>query len=125
MYRLFYTRVVKQSPVPVAQIKAELFRAMAHPLRVRALELLVQSERSVGELAAALEVDLSHLSQQLAVLRRAGVVATRRDGNTIYYSVPNGGIATLLSTARELIVASLQSSSSLLASIGNPVEPTR
>ena len=116
---------MKQSPAPVAQIKAELFRAMAHPLRVRALELLVQSERSVGELATALEVDLSHLSQQLAVLRRAGVVATRRDGNTIYYSVPNGGIAALLTTARELIVASLQSSSSLLASIENPVEPTR
>lgn len=106
------------STPPIAQIKAELFRALAHPVRVRALELLVESERSVGDLAAALEVDLSHLSQQLAVLRRANVVATRREGNTIHYSVPNPGIAALLSTARELIVESLQTSSSLLASIG-------
>src|SRR5690554_6916706 len=106
-----------QSPPPVAQIKAELFRALSHPLRVRALELLVQEERSVGELAAALEIDISHLSQQLAVLRRADVVTTRREGNTIYYSVPNPGIPALLKSARELIVSSLQNSRSLLASL--------
>lgn len=108
---------MNQSSLPVAQIKAELFRALAHPVRVRALELLVQGERSVGELAAELDIDLSHLSQQLAVLRRAEVVATRREGNTIFYSVPNPGIPALLKTARELIVASLQNSSSLLASL--------
>src|SRR5690554_917953 len=107
-----------QSPPPIAQIKAELFRALAHPVRVRALELLVQQERSVGELASALDVDLPHLSQQLAVLRRADVVETRRSGNTIYYSVPNPGIPALLTTARQLIVSSLQNSSSLLASLG-------
>lgn len=107
-----------QSPLPVAQIKAELFKALAHPLRVRALEVLVRGERSVGDLASTLEVDLSHLSQQLAVLRRAEVVQTRREGNTIYYSVPNAGIAALLTTAREFIVSSLQNSSSLLASLG-------
>src|SRR5690606_20835784 len=107
-----------QSPLPVAQIKAELFKALAHPLRVRALELLVMGERSVGDLASALDVDLSHLSQQLAVLRRAEVVETRREGNTIFYSVPNPGIAALLTTARQLIVSSLQNSSSLLASLG-------
>jgi len=107
-----------QSPPPIAQIKAELFRALAHPLRVRALELLVKGERSVGDLASALDVDLSHLSQQLAVLRRADVVETRREGNTIFYSVPNPGIAALLTTARQLIVSSLQNSSSLLASLG-------
>ncbi|MHA6668677.1 ArsR/SmtB family transcription factor [Homoserinimonas sp. A447] len=106
-----------ESSLPIAQVKAELFRALAHPVRVRALELLVQAERSVGELAAALDVDLSHLSQQLAVLRRSDVVVTRRDGNTIYYSVQNPGIAALLATARELIVASLQTSSSLLAAL--------
>jgi DNA-binding transcriptional ArsR family regulator len=109
---------MKHSPLPVAQIKAELFRALAHPVRVRALELLVQEERSVGELATALDVDLSHLSQQLAVLRRADVVVTRRDGNTIYYSVQNPAVQALLKTAREMVVASLQNSSSLLASLG-------
>ena len=113
---------MNQSSLPVAQIKAELFRALAHPVRVRALELLVQEERSVGELAAELDIDLSNLSQQLAVLRRAEIVATRREGNTIYYSVPNPGIPALLKTARELIVASLQNSSSLLASLEDRTE---
>jgi DNA-binding transcriptional ArsR family regulator len=111
---------MNQSSPPVAQIKAELFRALAHPVRVRALEQLVQGERSVGELAAELDIDLSYLSQQLAVLRRADVVATRRVGNAIYYSVPNPGIPALLKTARELIVASLQNSSSLLADLEGP-----
>lgn len=106
----------KSSP-PIAQIKAELFRALGHPLRIRALELLVQSERSVTDLATELEVDVSQLSQQLAVLRRADVVATRRDGNTIYYSLANPQIAQLIATARELIVASLQTSSTLLATL--------
>lgn len=116
---------MEQSPPPIAQIKAELFRALAHPLRVRALELLVQKERSVGDLAAALEIDISHLSQQLAVLRRAEVVATRREGNTIFYSVPNPGITALLKTARDLIVTSLQNSRSLLASLETGEESTR
>jgi ArsR family transcriptional regulator len=109
---------VNHSPVPVAQIKAELFRALAHPLRVRALEVLVESERSVSELAAQLEVDVSHLSQQLAVLRRADIVTTRREGNTINYSVADPGIGVLLATAREMIIASLQSSSRLLSELG-------
>lgn len=117
--------MMEQSPPPIAQIKAELFRALAHPLRVRALELLVQEEKSVGELASALEIDISHLSQQLAVLRRAEVVATRRDGNTIYYSVPNPGIPALLKTARDLIVTSLENSRSLLASLELGEESTR
>ena len=103
-----------QSPPPIAQIKAALFRALAHPLRVRALEHLVLAESSVGDLALALEVEVAHLSQQLAVLRRADVVATRRERNTIFYSVTNPGVALLLTTARELVVASLQTSSSLL-----------
>ena len=115
---------MRHSTPPIAQIKAELFRALAHPVRVRALELLVQDERSVGELATALDVDLSHLSQQLAVLRRADVVATRRDGNTIYYSVQNPAVQALLETAREMVVASLQNSSSLLASLGAGDEST-
>jgi ArsR family transcriptional regulator len=59
------------------------------------------------------------------VLRRANVVTTRRDGNTIHYSVQNPGIAALLGTARELIVASLQTSSSLLAALEADEEPAQ
>ncbi len=116
---------MNHSPLPVAQIKAELFRALSHPLRVRALEVLARSEKSVSELAAELDVDVSHLSQQLAVLRRADIVATRREGNTINYSVANSGIGVLLATARELIIASLQSSSRLLSELDTDETPAQ
>ena len=103
--------------LPVAQLKAELFKTLAHPVRVRALEQLIQGERSVGELAERIETEISHLSQQLAVLRRAGVVDTRRAGNTVYYSVRDPRISQLFAIARQMLVSNLQDSQSLLASL--------
>jgi DNA-binding transcriptional ArsR family regulator len=103
--------------LPVAALKAELFKALAHPVRVRALEQLVQGERSVGDLADSIDAELTQLSQQLAVLRRAGVVVTRRDGNTIYYSVRDPRMAELLTVARRLLLANLQDTTQLLATL--------
>jgi ArsR family transcriptional regulator len=113
--------------LPVAALKAELFRALAHPVRVRALERLVDpalesrelsaGELSVGELAEQLGLEVAQVSQQLAVLRRANVVVTRRDGNTIYYSVRDPRISQLLAVARQLLLANLQDSQTLLASL--------
>lgn len=113
--------------LPVAALKAELFKALAHPVRVRALERLVDQgpearkegtrELSVGELADLLGLEVTQVSQQLAVLRRANVVTTRRDGNTIFYSVRDPRMSQLLAVARQLLLASLQDSQSLLASL--------
>ncbi|HMM83238.1 MAG TPA: metalloregulator ArsR/SmtB family transcription factor [Terrimesophilobacter sp.] len=103
--------------LPVAQLKSELFKALAHPIRVRALERLVAGEESVGELADQLGVEVTQLSQQLAVLRRASVVSTRRDGNTIYYSVRDPRMAKLLVVARGLVVSNLEDSRSILVSL--------
>lgn len=103
--------------LPLAALKAELFKALAHPMRIRALEKLVQSEYSVGELAEQLQLELTQLSQQLGVLRRAGVVTTRRDGNTIYYSVRDPHIEQLLSVTREMLMSNLQESQALLAGL--------
>lgn len=110
------------SEFPIAGLKADLFKALAHPLRVRALEKLTDPEHaghsvSVGELAVLLGVDIAQVSQQLAVLRRAGVVTTRRDGNTIYYTVRDPRMSDLLAVARQLLLASLQDSQSLLTSL--------
>lgn len=105
------------SEIPVAQVKAELFRAIGHPARIRVLEMLAGGERSVGDLAAAVDLEMSHLSQQLAVLRRAGVVVTRRDGNTIYYSLRDERMSRLLALTREIIVGNLRESRSMLESI--------
>lgn len=113
--------------LPLAALKADLFKALAHPVRVRALERLVEPapddhagsvrELSVGELAELLELEATQVSQQLAVLRRANVVTTRRDGNTIFYSVRDPRVSQLLAVARQLLLASLQDSQILLASL--------
>jgi DNA-binding transcriptional ArsR family regulator len=105
------------SELPVAQVKAELFKALAHPARIRALEVLSGGERSVGDLAAIVDLELSHLSQQLGVLRRAGVVVTRRAGNTVYYSLKDERMSELLLLARKMIVSTLQDSRAILDSI--------
>lgn len=102
------------SELPVAQLKAELFKALAHSLRVRALEQLVHGERSVGALAEELQVELTQLSQQLGVLRRAGVVVTRREGTSIVYALRDPLIADVLATARRMLVENLRDSRALL-----------
>ena len=100
--------------VPAAQLKADLFKSLGHPLRVQVLEQLVEGERSVGSLAEALGSELSNLSQQLGVLRRAGVVVTRRDGNSIYYALRDEGAIELLAAAKRMLLSTLTDSHALL-----------
>ena len=97
-----------------AVLTAGLFKAVAHPVRVRVLEVLADGERPVGELAEGLGVELSHLSQQLAVLRRAGVVSTRRVGSVVFYRLRDPRMTQLLFVARQLLVASLQDTREVL-----------
>jgi ArsR family transcriptional regulator len=102
---------------PIYEIKAALFKALAHPARVRVLELLVDGERAVSELLADTRLEASHLSQQLAVLRRAGVVTTRREGNAVYYELADPSVAELLTAARAFLVTSLSHTKDLLADL--------
>lgn len=97
-----------------AAAKAELFKALAHPMRIRVLELLVDGERPVGELAEDLGAEMSHLSQQLAVLRRAQVVTARRVGSTVLYSLRDPRTSQLLAVARQLLVDNLRETQALL-----------
>lgn len=103
---------------PVFEIKAELFKALAHPTRIRALEVLVAGERSVSDLATEVGVGLSPLSQQLAVLRRAGLVATRKEGTTVYYAIKHPLLADLLAVARHLLIADLEETRAVLEELG-------
>ena len=102
---------------PVAEAKAELFKALAHPARVRVLELLVEGERTVGELAEATGLELSHLSQQVGVLRRAGVVDSRRVRNNVICTLRDPQTAQLLAVARSLLRGNLRSDQELLAAL--------
>jgi DNA-binding transcriptional ArsR family regulator len=82
--------------------KAAFFRALAHPVRIRILELLVTGERSVQELQEALGLDQPVVSQQLAVLRSTNIVAGRKEGVSVRYSVRDPLIADLLKIARRI-----------------------
>ncbi|MDI2099719.1 ArsR/SmtB family transcription factor [Ruicaihuangia caeni] len=109
--------MVEHSALPVAEVKAELFKSLAHPARIRVLELLSHEERSAGELADALGAEPSHLSQHLRVLRKAGVVSTRREGTTIVYSLRDPRMEQILTIARAMIVANLRHDQALLTSL--------
>src|SRR6266567_5634593 len=85
---------------PISEIKAELFRSLAHPARIRILEVLADGERSVGELQPLVGIELSHLSQQLAVLRRARLVVSRKEGSSVFYALRDDLVAELLRVAK-------------------------
>jgi DNA-binding transcriptional ArsR family regulator len=99
---------------PLYQLKAEFFKTLGHPARIRLLELLVQGDRSVGELQREVGLELSHLSQQLAVLRRAGVLVTRKRGNSVIYSMASPDMAELLAVARKVLTGLLNDQVDLL-----------
>ena len=88
---------------PLHQAKAELFRTLGHPVRVRVLELLQERPRAVHELLAEIDVEPSNLSQQLAVLRRAGIVASTREGSTVVYTLGNVRRRGRMSAARRIL----------------------
>jgi ArsR family transcriptional regulator len=109
----------------IAIAKADMFRALAHPTRVRVLEVLVDGEQSVGALADMLNLDLPPLSQQLGVLRNAHIVTTRREGSMVFYRVTDPRMSQLLVTAKQLLVTELRSGRQLLDSLeANLVGPS-
>ena len=109
--------MVSGRSVPLSEVKAELFKALAHPARIRALELLTQSEYSVGELQPLVGIESSHLSQQLGVLRRAGLVTTRKDGSSVIYAIRDPLVAELLAVAKRFLLNSLADTRDLLADL--------
>jgi ArsR family transcriptional regulator len=98
-------------------VKAEFFKTLAHPARIRVLELLRDGDRSVGEMIPEVGLEASHLSQQLAVLRRANVVHSRKEGATVIYSVSDPRIFQLLELAKSILTTSLVETQALLAEL--------
>ncbi len=94
--------------------KAEFFRALAHPIRIRILETLAGGERSVQQLQDALNVDQPIASQQLAVLRAKNIVVARKEGTSVRYSLRDPLLADLLEVARRIFNNQLIGSRSLL-----------
>jgi DNA-binding transcriptional ArsR family regulator len=92
-------------PGSLQNFKAELFKALAHPARIRILELLREGEKSVTELQLALSAEGSTVSQQLAILRMKNLVDTRKEGNVTFYRLRDRRVTKLLEVARQIFEA--------------------
>ncbi|WP_099042335.1 ArsR/SmtB family transcription factor [Mycobacterium neglectum] len=98
-------RVPDSPELPLYEIKANLFKALAHPARIRVLEILSanDSATSVGEILAETDLEPTLLSQHLAVLKRHRVVKAQRVGNAVYYELAHPKISELLVIARAFL----------------------
>jgi ArsR family transcriptional regulator len=96
-------------------LKAEFFRALAHPARIRLLEVLSdRGEQSVQALQARLDLDQPIVSQQLAKLRASGIVVCRKAGTTVHYALANPLIGDLLAVAKAILSHRLTNHRTLL-----------
>ncbi|SFG69705.1 ArsR/SmtB family transcription factor [Streptomyces mirabilis] len=111
--------------VPLYQAKAEFFRMLGHPVRIRVLELLQDGPLPVRDLLAAIEVEPASLSQQLAVLRRSGIVTSQREGSTVIYALASGDVADLMRAARRILTEMLAGKNELLAELQEAQVPAR
>ena len=99
---------LNQSQRPLYEVKANLFKGLAHPVRIRLLELLSDSpELPVSALQAETELEASHLSQHLSVLRRHHLVVSERRGSHVFYRLADPRIRELLAVARALLLTML------------------
>lgn len=105
--------------------KAEFFKALAHPLRIKILDALREGEIGVNELCARLRVEQSTLSQQLAVLRSRNMVVGRKDGLNVYYSVRDTTVFKLLDVAKQIFNNHLIGIQDMLAELKVPAGARR
>jgi ArsR family transcriptional regulator len=92
---------------PVYAAKADLFRSLGHPVRIRILELLVDGEKPVSDLLGEIGIEPSALSQHLAVVKRIGLVESSRKGNGVTYQVTDSSVEQFLVAARTVLASTL------------------
>ena len=112
-------------PRPVYELKADLFKTLGHPVRIRVLEVLRDGASSVATIAQAVGVSGSTLSQHLTTLRRSEVVASHREGSTVIYTVTDPRVFELLEVGRAILTSTLEHNREMLTELRqlNPDEP--
>ncbi len=105
------------------RFKADYLKAMAHPVRIRVLEVLRQGEVAVAELQGQMGADVANISQHLAVLRNAGIVTARKTGLNVLYSVRDPEVFTILDALREVFSQRLDAMQSVLAEADSAEAP--
>ena len=109
--------------VPLYQAKAEFFKTLGHPARIRILELLSEGDHAVHELLELIVIEPSNLSQQLAVLRRAGLVVSLRRAGEVVYSISVPEVRDLLLAARRILSGVIASQGALEAELSPSTRP--
>lgn len=118
--------MIEQEQRPLYEIKANLFKGLAHPYRIRILEILSGApETTVSEMIEDTGLEASHLSQHLAVLRRYGLVTSERRGSVVSYRLAFAQVAELLHVARELLTELLDHSTEQRSSVNTLPALTR
>jgi ArsR family transcriptional regulator len=107
---------------PLHRFKAEFFKALAHPARIKILEFLRDGERTVGEIQAFLEIEPAATSQQLGVLRLKNIVVPRREGTNVFYAVRDPAVFELLDVARRIFNSHLIDMRDMLADLAREDE---
>ncbi|MDF1486989.1 ArsR/SmtB family transcription factor [Tessaracoccus caeni] len=109
---------LSNSQRPLYEVKAGLFKGLAHPIRIHILELLCDGrEHTVADIQEHTGLEASHLSQHLAVLRRHGVVVSDRRASHVYYKVASDEVIALLGSARRFLVDVLHAQSVQLSEV--------
>ncbi len=88
---------------PLYRMKAEFFKTLGHPARIRVLELLSVRDQTVAEMLPQVGIEPANLSQQLSVLRRTGLVTARREGLSVTYTLASPRVSELLAVARAIL----------------------
>lgn len=103
--------------LPLYQVKAEFFRMLGHPVRIRVLELLQGGPLPVRDLLTDIGIEASSLSQQLSVLKRSGIVVSYRERGSVLYALASNDVADLLRMARRILTVLLTDREGVLAQL--------
>jgi len=98
----------------ICRMKADIFKALGHPIRLRIVELVADGEKSVSELVEAMGAEPSNTSRHLAVLKRAGIVTDRKEGLNVYYRLELPCVANFFTCVTQAVKEKLEKSESLL-----------
>jgi len=103
-------------------MEADFIKALAHPTRIRIIKYLMNSERCVCEFTEDLDVEQSNMSQHLAILRKQGIVSSRKDGMKVMYKVNHLQIFEILQLIEDILVSQVKETLSILSKKGREDE---
>ena len=110
--------------IEIEQFKSEFFKVLAHPLRIRILELLAEGDKNVNDIQTLLGSEGSAVSQQVTILRAKNIVIGTKEGNRVVYSLRDPLISELLQVARQIFNNHLVNTITMLDKINIPVNET-